>query len=511
MKHFYLTTAIDYANGKPHMGHAYEKILADVIARYQRLCGQKVHFLTGLDEHGQKVQQTAEKEGITPQQLCDHVILDFKNMCDLLHISYNDYIRTTERRHRAVVRDVLQKLFEKGDIYLSEYRGFYCPRLEQFLQKKDKVKGRWPEELGEIIEISESNYFFRLSSYRPWLISYIEEHPNFIFPRFRARQVLEFLKTEVNDLCISRPQERLAWGIPLPFDERYVTYVWFDALLNYVSAIGYGEERFEDYWPANFHIIGKDILTPAHAVYWPCMLKAMGLEMPKTLLVHGWWLASGEKMSKSVGNVIRPLDYVRHYGADAFRYFVMREMMIGQDCDFSHERFVARYNGDLGNDLGNLVSRLLHMLQRYSHRIIPQMELRETEERVLQQQWQDISQKVSKFYRELAIPMALESLWEMVRSLNRFAEIRAPWQLAKSSDGRDKKKLETTLAIMAEGLRLVATALQPVMPKVSQFICYALGVSLAEDSDLSQDLVWSHRLVGHRVEGPMVLFPRVKM
>ncbi|MDR0444844.1 MAG: class I tRNA ligase family protein [Puniceicoccales bacterium] len=324
MKHFYITTAIDYANGKPHMGHAYEKILADVVARYRRLCGQQVHFLTGLDEHGQKVQQTAEKEGIAPQQLCDRVADDFQDMCRLLHISHNDYVRTTEERHQVVVRDVLQKLFEKGDIYLAEYHGSYSPRSEQFLQEKDKVDGKWPEEFGEIIEISEKNYFFRLSKYRSWLVTYIEEHPDFIFPHFRTKQVLEFLKAEVNDLCISRPKERLAWGIPLPFDERYVTYVWFDALLNYVSAVGYGKEDFSLYWPVDFHVIGKDILAPAHAVYWPCMLRAMGIEMPKTLLVHGWWLVSGEKMSKSVGNIIQPLDYVRYYGADAFRYFVMR-------------------------------------------------------------------------------------------------------------------------------------------------------------------------------------------
>jgi methionyl-tRNA synthetase len=511
MKHFYLTTAIDYANGKPHMGHAYEKILADVIARYQRLCGQKVHFLTGLDEHGQKVQQTAEKEGITPQQLCDRVVHDFQNMCHSLHISYDNYIRTTERRHRAVVCDVLQKLLGKGDIYQAEYHGHYSPRLEQFLQEKDKVNGRWPKEFGEIVKISESNYFFRLSSYRPWLISYIEEHPDFIFPRFRAKQVLGFLRAELNDLCISRPKERLAWGIPLPFDEHYVTYVWFDALLNYISAIGYGGEHFEDYWPVDFHVIGKDILTPAHAVYWPCMLKAMGLEMPKTLLVHGWWLVSGEKMSKSVGNVIQPLDYVRHYGADVFRYFVMREMVVGQDCDFSHERFVARYDGDLGNDFGNLINRLLHMLQRYCHSVIPQVKLQEAEDQALQRQWQDVLQKVLEAYQKVAIHAALESLWEMVRSLNRFVELRAPWQLAKSSDSKDREKLETTLAILSEGLRLVATALRPVMPKTSPVICRILGASWAENSDWNESLVWSHRLGGCRTEGPVVLFPRVEV
>jgi methionyl-tRNA synthetase len=341
-------------------------------------------------------------------------------------------------------------------------------------------------------------------------MTYLEEHPNFIFPHFRAKQVLEFLKTEVNDLCISRPKERLSWGISLPFDDRYVTYVWFDALLNYVSAVAYGRENFLHYWPVDFHIIGKDILVPAHAVYWPCMLKAMGLDMPKTLLTHGWWLVSGAKMSKSVGNVIQPLDYIRYYGADAFRYFVMREMVIGQDCDFSHERFVARYNSDLGNDLGNLVSRLLHMLHRYCDAVIPQIQSLDEEVQHLQQQWHGCSKSILESYPSLAIHTALEALWEMVRSLNQFIEFRAPWQLAKSSNSEDRQKLETTLAVLAEGLRLVATALQPIMPETSRKIFQALSLNKEIDSDWKQDLIWSRVLEGYPVAKPMVLFPRVE-
>ncbi|MDR1366365.1 MAG: class I tRNA ligase family protein [Puniceicoccales bacterium] len=372
MKKFYLTTAIDYANGHPHIGHAYEKILADVICRTKRLLGYDVHFLTGLDEHGQKVEQTAKDRGVSPQMLCDSVAKEFIDMCALLHISYDDYIRTTQPRHRVIVRDILQKLFDRGDIYRAEYTGFYSTRVERFLQEKDKVNGIWPEsEFGQINEITEINYFFKLNPHKQWLVDYITAHEDFIFPKFRAKQVLEFLKEDINDLCISRPKNRLSWGIELPFDSEYVTYVWFDALINYISAVCFGTEKFSEFWPVDYHVIGKDILVPAHAIYWPIILRALDLPMPKTFLVHGWWLCSGEKMSKSVGNVVDPLDYAKQFGADAFRYFVIREMAVGQDSDFSHELFVSRYNNDLGNDLGNLVSRNNHMLQRYCGGTIP--------------------------------------------------------------------------------------------------------------------------------------------
>ncbi|MDR3143361.1 MAG: methionine--tRNA ligase [Puniceicoccales bacterium] len=510
MKHFYLTTAIDYANGQPHMGHAYEKVLADVIARHRRLCGQPVYFLTGLDEHGQKVQQTAEKEGIEPQQLCDRVAGDFQKLCHSLHISHDDYIRTTEKRHKIVVQSVLQKLFEQDEIYLADYQGLYSPRLEQFLQEKDKVDGHWPEEFGEVIEISEKNYFFRLRRYYPWLVHYIKTHPDFIFPHFRAKQVLEFLKDEPNDLCISRPKKRLAWGIPLPFDEDYVTYVWFDALLNYLSAVGYGEEALGHYWPVDIQIIGKDILLPAHTIYWPCMLKALELEMPRTLLAHGWWLVSGSKMSKSTGQVVQPLDYVRLCGADAFRYFVMREMVIGQDCDFSHERFMARYNGDLGNDFGNLVHRLLHMLRRYCGSAIPRGNFSDADDQALRQHWQEILPRISEAYQHFAIHSALELLWEMLRLLNRFTELRSPWSLAKSSRDEDRKKLEATLATLAEGLRLVVNALQPVMPETSRIVLNALGLTSEANLHWDQSLRWSQGLEGRSVGDPSVLFPRVE-
>jgi len=290
MNSFYVTTAIDYVNGSPHLGHAYEKVLTDVIARFRRQMGDRVHFLTGVDEHGQKVQQSARQRGIPQQQYADEVSAEFRALLPKLNISNDDFIRTTEERHQRVVRQVLQQLFDQGEIYKAEYRGFYSARQEQFLQEKDRnPDGSWPEIYGEVTEITESNYFFKLKRHQDWLIDFLTKHENFIFPRFRQKQVLEFLKEPLNDLCISRPRERLEWGIPLPFDAQYVTYVWFDALLNYYSAVA---DR-PGVWPATWHVIGKDILVPPHAIYWPIMLHAAGIPLPKGILAHGWWMTAG--------------------------------------------------------------------------------------------------------------------------------------------------------------------------------------------------------------------------
>src|SRR5688572_8810724 len=298
MKNFYITTAIDYVNGSPHLGHAYEKVLTDVIARFRRLMGDNVYFLTGVDEHGQKVQQSAKAKGVPPQQFCDEVSQEFRAMCAKLDISNTDFIRTTEERHKKVVRQLLQQLFDKGEIYKAEYKGFYSTRQEQFLQDKDRnPDGSWPELFGDVTEITEANYFFKLRQYQDWLIEHLKKNENFVFPRYRQKQVLEFLSEPLNDLCISRPRDRLEWGIALPFDEEYVTYVWFDALLNYYSAVA----DLPGVWPAAFHVIGKDILVPPHAVYWPIMLHAAGIALPKGLIVHGWWMQRGSKMSKSTG------------------------------------------------------------------------------------------------------------------------------------------------------------------------------------------------------------------
>ena len=506
MKKFYLTTAIDYANGSPHLGHAYEKILADVIARVQRLTGKETKFVTGLDEHGQKVQQGADAEGIQPQERCDRIADEFKDVLTKLTISNDDYIRTTEPRHKRVVTELLQNLFDAGDIYQDEYEGFYSTRAEQFLQEKDKVNGEWPEIFGEVTRITEKNYFFKLSKYQDWLIDHINQSPDFIKPEYRKSQVLEFLKEPLNDLCISRPSERLSWGIPLPFDPAYVTYVWFDALVNYVTAAGYGTDDFDQYWPADVHVIGKDILAPPHAVYWPIMLKASNLPLPKQILAHGWWTTSGAKMSKSTGETVSPLALADQYGADAFRFFVMREMTVGQDAEFSLERFSSRYKGELGNDLGNLVSRLLHMCHQYFDGVAPEQVLQEDLEKNLQGRWIVVLEKVLDFYQGYQFHQALDEIIGFVRAINKYADERAPWKLAKSDNVNDKNALATSLATMLEGLRLANELLAPVMPGVHEKICQCLRQESAKD--WSGRLDWGTRLANAELGQKIILFPR---
>ena len=505
-KTFYLTTAIDYANGSPHLGHAYEKILADVVIRHKRMSGVKTYFLTGLDEHGQKVQQSARREGVAPSVLCDRQAEKFQNLCKILNVSNDDYIRTSQPRHKVVVQKILQTLFDRGEIYKAEYKGFYSTRQEQFLQEKDKVDGKWPEIFGDVVEITESNYFFKLGAYQPWLVEFLKNNESFIYPRFRAKQVMEFLKEPLNDLCISRPKERLEWGIELPFDTNYVTYVWFDALVNYISAVGYGTDEFEKYWPADFHVIGKDILVPPHSVYWPIMLKAIGVELPKSLLVHGWWMSSGEKMSKSLGNIVNPLDLAEKFGADPFRYFLMREMNVGQDSDFSMDLFATRYTSDLGNDLGNLVSRLLNMLKRYCQSVVPVATVEEDFEKTLKAAAAETAPEVLKLNDGMQFHIALDKIFAFIRSINKYAEQRAPWKLAKSEDAADKAKLETTLANMCEALRIASVLLSPVMPTVSEKILSLLAQPKAEVYE--GNIVWSGRLEGKILSDPEILFPR---
>lgn len=506
MKPYYLTTAIDYANGSPHLGHAYEKVLADVISRTKKAMGQESHLVTGLDEHGQKVQQGAEKEGVEPQVRCDLVAEEFLEMLQSLNISHDDYIRTTESRHKKVVSKLLLGLYERGEIYQAEYSGFYSMRAEQFLQEKDKVNGEWPEIFGEVSQITEKNYFFKLHKYQDWLVKFLEENPKFIIPSHRQSQVIEFLKEPLNDLCISRPIQRLSWGIPLPFDQEYVTYVWFDALVNYVTAAGYGEEDFSKIWPADLHIIGKDILAPPHAVYWPIMLKACNIELPKQILAHGWWMSSGAKMSKSTGESIDPLDLVTEYGSDIFRYFVMREMKVGQDAEFSLERFESRYRADLGNDLGNLVSRLLHMCGSYFEKIVPQNNSLETPELELLKKWEYTRKESLNYFEEFQFSQALEQISGFIRAINKYADERLPWKLAKSTAQEDLNNLQTCISTMVEALRLANSLLVAVMPDIHAKINDRLG--LAPTKLWEKDLVWDNRLNGKQLKEKIILFPR---
>ena len=505
-KAFYLTTAIDYANGSPHLGHAYEKILADVITRTKRLNGIKTHFVTGLDEHGQKVQQGAESEGVNPQERCDGIADEFRNLLLQLNISNDDYIRTTEARHKHVVSSLLNDLFKREEIYQAEYKGFYSTRAEQFLQEKDMVDGKWPGIYGDVSEITESNYFFKLSKYQDWLIDFLNKNEEFIVPSFRKNQVLEFLKEPLNDLCISRPKERLSWGISLPFDENYVTYVWFDALVNYVTAAGYGRPEFTSLWPADLHVIGKDILAPPHAVYWPIMLKALNLPLPKQILAHGWWMSSGEKMSKSTGEVVDPLSLIEHRGVDAFRYFVMREMTVGQDADFSLERFESRYKTDLGNDLGNLLSRLLHMASVYENGVVPKVELDEEFEQKIRTNFEDAKVKIMNRFSTFQFNQGLEQLFGFIRSINKYADERTPWKLAKSDKLEDKQRLKTCLGVMVESLRLANQFLAPVMPGIHTKINQLMGLPPCQS--WNDDLVWDFRLEGNNLGEKTILFPR---
>jgi methionyl-tRNA synthetase len=508
MKKIYITTAIDYANGKPHIGHAYEKILADTVVRMLRLQGYAVQFMTGLDEHGLKVSQSAEKAGLSPQSHCNGMAEDFKELCKRLNIAYDRYIRTTEPEHKRVVRDCLQKLYDSGDVYKADYTGLYSKTAERFVLEKDKVNGEWPADYGEIIEISESNYFFKMSKYQQWLIDHIEGHPEFVFPAFRAKQVLEFLKDPINDLCISRPKSRLSWGIELPFDSEYVTYVWFDALVNYVTGANYFGDNFADCWPADYHVIGKDIVVPAHAVYWPIMLHALDIAIPKTLLTHGWWLISGAKMSKSAGNIVNPMDLAEKFGTDAFRYYLMREMTIGQDCDFSPDRFVTRYTYDLANDLGNLVSRLLNMAHRYcGGRINPPLNYG-TQEDNLRKLWQTSIPEIITAYNEFSIHSALEKLFSCINAVNGYIEERSPWKLAKSDNLEDRKLIDTVIATAFECVRLAAVLIYPVMPTVGQKILASLGCS--HEINWKECLNFGESMVGNKISDGVILFPKIE-
>ena len=497
-KQFYITTAIDYVNGQPHLGHAYEKVITDVIARARRCLGKEVFYLTGLDEHGQKVQQAAEATGQDAQTYCDGLAQDWQPFVEKLGISNNDFVRTTDARNKAVVAEVLQQLYDKGEFYQDEYVGFYSAKQETFLTEKDRNEdGEFDPIYGEVQELRENNYYFKLGQHQQWLIDYIEANPDFVAPDYRRNEVLGFLKNEtLEDLCISRPKERLEWGIPLPFDPDYVTYVWFDALTNYLSIPrSRGEEA--ELWPADIHVIGKDILK-FHAVYWPIMLKAAGLELPKQVLVHGWWQKDNQKMSKSTGNVVDPVTVIDDWGLDAFRYYVVRELAIGPDGNWTDEGFATRYGAELANGLGNLMNRSLSMLNRYREGVVPEPNDELSAEAIAARD------KLVKELKSSDLQEGLRTIWTYIARVNQYVDQTAPFKMAK--DPEQAERLGDVLYNLVESCRLLAVWLQPYLPDTSRRIYEQLG--LPTDTVNIAESGWGELAAGHKVNKPEPLFPR---
>ena len=506
----YITTPIYYVNAMPHLGHAYTTIVADTYARFRRLAGDEVRFQTGTDEHGEKIVQAAEKEGETPRQYVDRISDAFRQTWPLLAVEPDNFIRTTDPDHIRVVQEILQKVHDAGDIYFSEYSGHYCQGCERFLTEKELVDGKCPDHLTVPREINEQNYFFRMSRYQDWLIDHIRKNPEFITPERYRNEVLSFLSEPLEDLCISRPTSRLTWGIPLPFDDNFVTYVWFDALINYVTGIGYPDgPEFEKYWSVAEHVIAKDILKP-HAIYWPTMLRAAGLAPYRRLHVHGYWNVDETKMSKSLGNVVRPRELVDEYGVDTVRYFLLREMSFGLDSSFSSEAIVARQNSDLANDLGNLFSRVLTMIGKYGQGQVPGAD--PSVLTAAEQELVDAAEKMITSYQEamngFAFHQGLQAVWELIGLLNRYIVTNAPWELAK--DKARAGRLHTVLYHLAEGLRLIALVLRPVMPQAAEKMATALGMAdEMRTATLETAGRWGGMVAGTAVDRGPQLFPRL--
>lgn len=504
---FLITTAIDYTNGTPHIGHAYEKVLADALARDARREGRDVFFLTGVDQHGQKVQQSAQKLGIAPADYVRDVTAKFVSLWDTLDVGYDGWAATTDPVHVACVQAILQRLWDGGHFYKAAQSGFYSVRQEQFLTDKERgPDGNFGPEWGEVVEIEEENYYFKLAEHRDWLLGLLDRRAaqgaSLVQPAFRLAELRNAVEKMTGDLCISRPKSRLEWGIELPFDRDFVTYVWFDALVNYISFTGYApgapSGRFDELWPA-LHVIGKDILVPPHGIYWPVMLKALGFaddQMP-TLLVHGWWNMAGAKMSKSLGNSVDPAELAATYGVAATRYYLLADIVTGRDAEFSVERLVSRYNTDLANSLGNLLNRTLNMAHRYRSGVLRRVESPLAD---------FVSGQVAAYRAKMdsfEVSAAIEAAMEIVIRCNAHVEETAPWKLAK--DPSQGEQLDDVLYTLAESLRILAILFEPIVPSSASAMRVQLGVAPG-DANLS----WGGLADGHVLGAPTPVFPRIE-